>query len=238
MNKKGAIAIVAVIAILVAGFIYVDNGGKIDFLGNYAFDVELEDPSFHLVNVNNTTLIEDGVSNYTYNSTVMSITIPQDWNGSGDAYLYDIVNMLNTSVTIKIGNNFTNGAIFTYLLMKNGQTYSTYGTVHNATFEVLLRNNVTGNYSTEMVVAHDIISDGNFHYEKSNYTVVDWGILGDGLPIINSTISIHIPAKYYVYIGIGNTNWVYRFMPPSYGVSDTVLHKQNENRYYKGEISI
>lgn len=245
-NKLSAILVV-IVAIAVIGAIFysaMDVGNMLtkDFNGNFAFDVEIQDPSFHIVNVNGTYLAQADVSNYSYNSTQLTIHLPANWRGFSSNYMYELVNTLNTSISINIANNFTNGALFTYMVLKNGQLAGQYGTIHNATFEVLLQNNNTGNYTTKMVVAHNLMSDGNFTYSQVNETVITTAIVGDGSPIVNGTLNITIPSHYYVEIGLGNMHWINKFMP---SVSPAIVHSGGNvthgnvnNTYYAGTLTV
>lgn len=188
---------IAVISILIISMIYVDNGDNFNFTGNYAFDIELEDPSFHILTFNNTTLNHDGIYNTSYNSTHITINIPQNWL-NGSAPVYEIVNSYSAPVSFNLFNNFTNGALFTYLIMKNGQEYYD-NVVHNTTFEIL--NLSSGNYS--MVVVHNITSDAQWSMNYTNtHNNTEVIILGDGLPVLNTNIHITLKPNYYVYIGI------------------------------------
>ena len=204
MNKKGAIAIVAVIAIIVAGFIYVDNGGKIDFLGNYAFDVELEDPSFHVLDFNNTSLQHSGITNTSYNSTHITITLPYNWLDYSTP-VYEIINNYYQPISFNLSDNFTNGALFTYLILPNGKYYYTGNVVHNFTAEIvnLSSNGTVTGYSIH--IFHNITSDAGSseQYDQThpNTSVIT---LGDGLPVIDSTVHITLKPNYYVFIGLSS----------------------------------
>ncbi len=243
--KKELFVIIAtvIIAALVIGAIEYGGLGKaISFNGNYAFDVEIKDPSFSVVNVNNTYMVQDlKVANYSYNSTALKVNLPLNWSANSANYLYELVNTISTPVSVNLSDNFTNGAVFTYLLMQNGQVYSS-GIVHNATFWVMTQNNATGNYSTSLVVVHNIIGDGEFVPNgtmiPANSTLYQWGILGDGLPVLANT-TVVIPAGYYVYVGIGNLNWGIQNLARNTGnITNSAISNTTTKTFESGSLTI
>ena len=236
-------ATILVVIAVIAAIMYSGLGSElgVKFNGNYAFNVEIKDPSFSVVNVNGSHLIEENITNYSYNSTSLEVNLSTVWHGFSSNYVYELVNTLSSSTNITLANNFTNGAVFTYLVLPNGQAYYN-GVPHDATFEVLLENNLTGNYTTKMVVAYNITSDTGWHYTPaSNETVISQPILGDGLPIANGSVNLTIPANYYVYVGIGNQGWVNNFIPQynsSQATPSIVSNLTSHNKYESGSISI
>ena len=237
-------ATILVVIAVIAAIMYSGLGSElgVKFNGNYAFNVEIKDPSFNVVNVNGSHLIEENITNYSYNSTSLEVNLSTVWHGFSSNYVYELVNTLSSSTNITLADNFTNGAVFTYLVLPNGQAYYN-GVPHDATFEVLLENNLTGNYTTKMVVAYNITADGSWHYTPaSNETVISTPILGDGLPIANGSVNLTIPANYYVYVGIGYQGWVNRFIPPQYNSSQAtpniVSNLTSHNKYESGSMSI
>lgn len=215
MNKNGIVAILVTIILAVAvAFVAMDwngiFGSGTSWAKGYGADIEIKDPSLAVVNVNGTYLIQQvGVTNYTYNSTHFTINLPGNWNGRSSSYLYELTNTLSTSVVLHLDSNFTNGAVFTYLIMKNGAAYYA-GIPHNATFWVYSHNNLTGKNTTNIVVVHNIKFDGEFVPNATdlpaNSTLLSYGGLGDGLPASNTT-AFSVPSGYYAYIGIGDKLW-------------------------------
>ena len=230
-NKIIIIAIAIAIAVIVIAGIEFAGIQKFNFINGYGFDIEIKDPSFDIVGKNFTTLNHEDITNVTYNATDLSINLPATWNGSSSNYLYQLVNTLSTNVHLTLQNNFTH-EVFTYLIFPKGKFY--YDNIHNATFEVLLYNNTTG-FSTKIIIAHNITSDASFKYiPANNETVISEMGLGDGLPVGNSSVNITIPPNYYVYIGLGNENAIYRFMPKN----SYVLSNTNTSKYESGNIKI
>ena len=236
MKNKIIIVIIAIaIAVIVIAGIEFAGIQKFNFIDGYGFNVEIKDPSFDIVGKNTTMLNQEGITNVSYNSTDLSVNLPASWNGNGANYLYQLVNTLPTNVHLTLKNNFTH-EVFTYCILPKGEVY--YNVIHNATFEVLLQNNTTGNYSTKMVIAHNITSDTSFKYiPANNDTVISCGILGDGLPVGNNSVNITIPPNYYVYIGLGNTNWITHFIPKNTYNNIPPLNG-NSSKYERGNIII
>ena len=232
-NKIIIIAIAIAIAVIVIAGIEFAGIQKFNFINGYGFDVEIKDPSFDIVGKNFTTLNHEDITNVTYNATDLSINLPATWNGSSSNYLYQLVNTLSTNVHLTLQNNFTH-EIFTYLILPKGENTAQPNVIHNATFEVLLYNNTTG-FSTKIIIAHNITSDASFKYiPANNETVISEMGLGDGLPVGNSSVNITIPPNYYVYIGLGNENEIYHFMPKN----SYVLSNTNTSKYESGNIKI
>lgn len=252
MNQKitGILVIIAVV-IVVGAALYAFDPGLVTSLekktqsaiGQYAFGVEIQDPSFKVVSINNKTLAAIGVNNYSYNSSHVSVSLPMNWSGQSGNYMFQLTNTLNYTVSINASDNFTNGAIFTYNVMKQGTyAYQSSGQTHNDTFAVMWQNNTTGKDSIQIVVAHNITQDSNFTKQsiphRAGYSLINYAAVGDGLPVMNNT-TIHIPANYYLYMGIGNYNWMLQQNNATASVSPfvngTPSHSQ---KYVSGEITI
>lgn len=240
-KKKISYVLVAVlVAVLVVVAIFPVT--KTLTSGDYGFNVNINDPSFKIVSVNNTTIEAVGVSNYTYNSTQIDLNLPLNWTGFSSNYLFKMTNTLNYGVSLNVSDNFTNGALFTYNVMNTGQEYYN-GATHNATFAAIWVNNTTGAKSVKLVIAHNISSDGlftrNYNPTRHNMTLQTISIVGDGLPVLNKT-EIHIGVGQYLYMGIGNTNY---FLPSHTGNATTsmlpmVNGTTHSKKYVSGSITI
>ncbi len=236
MKNKIIIVIIAIaIVVIVIAGIEFTGIQKFNFIDGYGFDVEIKDPSFDIVGKNTTMLNQENITNVSYNSTDLSVNLPTTWNGNGANYLFQLVNTLPTNAHLTLKNNFTH-EVFTYCILPEGKTYC--DVIHNATFEVLLQNNTTGNYSTKMVIAHNIRYDTSFKYiPANNETVITDGILGDGLSVGNNSVNITIPPNYYVYIGLGNEYSIYHFIPKNTYNNIPPLNNTS-SKYERGNIMI
>lgn len=247
MNKK-IITVVSVIvaAILVSTFVYLEvDHNSISWTKGFGIEVEILDPSFHVVGVNHTVIHRLGFENYTATNKSISIQLPKTWNTVSDAYAFALYNTLNYTIPLTLSDNFSNNVVFMYYTLNFSQNLDTHNITHQINVEITWRQNGTDNYTNQLYSANTT-NDGqamaNLNHSKPNYTYVTSTLVGDGYIIQHRGI-ISVQAHQYVYMTVGNYNFTGLSYYPhgNYTYDGSVLGVLNQSishTYMTGKLSI
>lgn len=247
INLKTAIVAILVAVILIGTVVFISIQGEMSFSfnGNYAFDVEIKDPSFSIVGLNHTELSQLKIRNYTYTSTSINVQVNKSWNVMPNTNLFQMVNTLHHGVNVTVSDNFTQGIIFTYYVLNSTQTLMYGNIMHESSWEATWHIDNSTRYVNQLITANttsDPIWESNYHPHRANMTFVAVTLVGDGTPILNTT-NIHANPGQDIFISLGNYNYTHAgyFRPGNY-TADSVLQNiapipTNES-YVSGSIKI